>query len=239
MSVWRWALANPHLSLHIPSESRISIATQRKKNGQPKRPRQSLTSVLSNLHLLLGVPSFGRWPLTLHFFHKDAHKAWKAWLAESNDLVPTNLVIETDFGPSTATSAPEQVGGESWGIHALALNYKPLRNYVEKTNSIFSFEREGDCVHCGQDMPTGQGLYAVCPNHDCEAVGHITCWSNHLLSGEGPQDAVVPIQGECPSCKGQLRWGDMMKELSLRIRDPREVEKLLKTTKKGKTPEVI
>ncbi|PKS07222.1 hypothetical protein jhhlp_005824 [Lomentospora prolificans] len=232
---FEWALTNPHISLHIPSEARISISTQRKKNGQPKRPRQSLVSVLSNLHVLLGVPSFVRWPLTLHFFHRDAHKAWEEWLSEAKEPVPKNLVIERDFGPAAGTRPfSSQSGEEPWGIHALALDYKPLKSYVEKTNSIFTFEREGDCVHCGEKMPRGAGLYVVCPNDGCEAVGHLTCWSSHLLARDGSEGAVIPVQGECPSCKGFLRWGEMMKELSLRLRDPKEVEKLLKTRKRVK-----
>ncbi|CRK28749.1 hypothetical protein BN1708_004732, partial [Verticillium longisporum] len=67
---FEWALTNPHLSLHIPSESRISRAAGVKKNGHPKRPRPGITSIMSNLHLLLRVPSFERWPLKLHFFRE-------------------------------------------------------------------------------------------------------------------------------------------------------------------------
>jgi structure-specific endonuclease subunit SLX1 len=41
--------------MHIPSEQRLAVATQRKGNGRPRRPAKSLASVASNLHLLLRV----------------------------------------------------------------------------------------------------------------------------------------------------------------------------------------
>lgn len=227
----RWALANSHVSLHIPSEDRISVSTQRKKNGAPKRPRLGLVSVLSNLHLLLRVPSFARWPLTLHFFKKDVYKAWEGHEASVDEPTAETLNIEADFGPEGAEASSSQAE-TPWGIHALPLDYKPLKDYAEKARGVFTFEREGSCVHCKGEMPPGKGLYAVCPNEECEAVGHLACWSQHVLDGDDKgKGAVVPVQGTCPSCKGWVRWGDMMKELTLRVRGPKEVDKLLKKRK--------
>ena len=239
MFLIRWALANSHISLHIPSGERITVSTQRKKNGQPKRPRQSLGTVLSNIHLLLRVPSFARWPLTLHFFKRDVYKAW-----EGREGPPTSegLNVEADFGPevgaeaaaSPSSSLSSSQSEEPWGIHALPLDYSPLRAYAEKARNVFTFEREGSCVHCLEEMPAGRGLYAVCPNGDCEAVGHVTCWSRHVLGGDGDGKAVLPVRGTCPSCKGPVRWGHMMKELTLRVRGAKEVDKLLKKRRRAK-----
>lgn len=224
-------MSNPHLSLHIPPESRITHATQRKRNGRHlKRPPHSQTSILSNLHLLLRVPSFSRWPLRLHFFAPDVHQAWVRWCSIANEPlrdtveVVTDFVLSADPGPEAgAADAPAPLGG----IHSLPLDYAPMRSYVTKTNSIVSFEREGDCVVCGQHLPPGEGLYAVCPNDECEGVGHVTCWSKHLLGGE-EGDHVLPVSGKCPSCDGRVDWGGMMRELSLRMRGQKEVEKLLR-----------
>lgn len=230
----RWALANSHISLHIPSEDRITVSTQRKKNGQPKRPRQNLVTILSNLHLLLRVPSFARWPLTLHFFKKDVYKAWEGWESSVDEPTSDSVTIEADFGPDGAEAPSSSQSEAPWGIHALPLDYKPLKKYAEKVRNIFTFEREGSCVHCQEEMPAGKGLYAVCPNEECEAVGHLTCWSRHVLNGDDKK-AILPVQGTCPSCKGWVRWGDIMKEVSLRIRAPKEVDKLLKKSRKAKT----
>jgi structure-specific endonuclease subunit SLX1 len=246
---FEWALTNPHLSLHIPSESRITIATQKKRNGHPRRPRHSLTSILSNLHLLLRVPSFARWPLSLHFFSPDVHNAWNNWCRTANEPLRDTLSVLTDFGPTTtptpavvesttvsdeAESAEGSGGQPPWGIHALPTDYAPLRGYVSKTQSIFTFEQEGDCVICNESLLHGEGHYAACPNTDCEGVGHVTCWSQHLLGQEKAGSEILPVAGRCPKCRGAVKWGDMMMEMSLRMRGQKEVDKLLKKPRRRK-----
>lgn len=244
---FEWALTNPHLSLHIPAESRLSVASQKKRNGHPKRPPASMHSILANLHLLLRVPSFACWPLRFHIFVPEVHAAWKKWLQTSasqqlgDDVREVEVV--TDFPP-----APESIyggmtmgdheddiemAGPLWGIHALPLDYTPMRDYVDKAKDIFAFEREGDCSVCHTELPANKGLYAVCPNTECEAVGHLRCWSSHLLKEEhNTDDTLVPVRGHCPDCGGPVVWGDMMKELTLRMRGPKEVEKLVKAKRR-------
>ncbi|KDN69266.1 putative GIY-YIG catalytic domain-containing protein [Colletotrichum sublineola] len=226
---FEWALTNPHLSLHIPSASRITVSAGVKRNGHPRRPRASLSSILSNMQLLLSVPSFCRWPLTLHFFAKDVHKAWLLSSASTAEPLRNTLDVVTDFGPDLAASSSDDA---VWGIHALPLDYTPIEEYVEKGQSITTFEREGNCVVCAEALPHGQGLLAVCPNEACEGVGHLSCWSRHMLRNEGEQQAVVPIQGRCPKCGGHVRWLDMMKELTLRERGAKEIDALLKKKKR-------
>ncbi|QYS94999.1 Structure-specific endonuclease subunit SLX1 [Trichoderma simmonsii] len=225
---FEWALNNPHLTLHIPKEERITVATQRKRNGMPRRKPHSLKSVIPNVHLLTSVSSFSRWPLNVHFFSQDAHKVWKDWSKTRETPVTAGPKILTDFGPSAGDASTT-----SWGIHALALDYSPMKDYIEKAHNVTSFERQGQCIHCRKEMQPEQGLYAMCPNDGCEAMGHIDCWSKHALAGDEP-GAIIPTSCKCPACSGEIRWGDMMKELSLRTRGTKEVEKLLKKKKRAK-----
>ncbi|KAI0844588.1 hypothetical protein F5Y00DRAFT_248340 [Daldinia vernicosa] len=237
---FEWALTNPHVSLHIPSTSRISTAAGRKRNGRPRRPRHTLTSILSNLHLLLRVPSFSRWPLNLHFFAPEVHEAWNKWCDTVDEPLRDTIRVLTDFNPGgtsqrdSESSDTENEVERLWGIHALPLDYAPMRTYVTKTQSIYDFEREGDCIVCKEHLEPGKGLYATCPNTDCEGTGHISCWSRHLLGKEADEE-IIPISGRCPKCKGEVVWVDLMKEMSLRIRGVKEVEKLLKKPRKRKT----
>lgn len=158
--------------------------------------------------------------------------------------------IVTDFGPGSsdtaaqpAPAAPSDAGtnpastapGESWGVHALPLDYAPMKDYVAKGHSVFSFEREGDCAVCGDHLTSGEGLHAICTNDGCEAVGHLDCWGRHVLRGQGEgEETILPTTGSCPRCGGEVRWGDMMRELTLRTRGQKDVEKLLKTKKSVK-----
>ena len=234
ISLNRWALANPHLSLHIPASSRISISTQTKNNGQPRRPLPSLTSIMSNIHLLVRVPSFSRWPLKLHFFAPDAHAAWERWCSTANEPTRVDLPVVTDFAPPEGHAEAGSGGANpSGGIHALPLDYEPIKDYVAKGKDVFDFEREGRCVVCDEPMAPGQGVYALCTNGGCEGVGHLSCWGHHMLSANDRQ-GVLPVEGRCPKCKETVLWGDMMKELTLRLRGEKEVAKLLKAGRKRK-----
>lgn len=264
----RWALNNPHVSLHIAPEERLTVSTQRKRNGHPKRPVHRIASILANLHLLLHVPSFSRWPLKLHFFDEEVYQKWDKYCATA-DVGPLRSTLEvvTDFkraavedpeakakvdilkddlsedesAISAEGDAAEDAGQDaqhaeaSWGVHALPLDHSPLAPYLEKGQSITTFEREGACVVCRQQLDHDGGLYAICPGGECESVGHLDCWSRHILRqcGEDEDDAVIlPTEGRCPECGGAVRWGDMMRELTLRTRGQNEVDKLLRKTRR-------
>lgn len=186
------------------------------------------------------MPSFARWPLRLHVFVPEVLSTWEKWCSTADEPMPDTFELCTDFGPtntpSTATEGPA-TGEAPWGIHALPLDYMPLRDYVDKAHDIFMFEREGSCAVCDERMPPGEGLYAVCPNTACEAVGHLRCWGQHVLQGEANGESerdgiLVPVRGTCPKCGGEVAWSDMMKELTLRLRAPKEVDKLVKAKRR-------
>ena len=229
----RWALTNPHLSLHIPEDSRVTISTQTKKNGMPRRPSHSLRSIMSNIHLLTDVPSFARWPLNVHFLDKDAFRAWenriKAMQKPSRDglRILTNFNEQRDDHTNSVTST-------SGGIHSIPLDYAPIAAYVAKAHDVVNFEQEGNCVHCGHGLASGKELHAMCPNASCTAMGHLDCWSRHALSDD-VAGHIIPENCVCPSCRGDVRWGDMMKELTLRMRGGGEVKKLLRGIEKAKS----
>ncbi|EAA32366.1 structure-specific endonuclease subunit SLX1 [Neurospora crassa] len=264
---FEWALNNPHKSLHIPAEKRAEAVKGlgRRKTGHLKRPRKSLVGVMEALRMLVGVRSFGRWPLRVHFFEEDVWRVWErgGWKAKSGgggvgELGDLKVEVVTDFGSPTAPQGAGVIGmGEEaendphddddgddaqdenkHGIYALPLDYAPIKDYVAKSQEIWEFERQGSCVVCKEAMVAGRGLYAICPNTSCEAVGHLDCWSRCLLKQETRRmkidegDEILPVKGECPKCHGEVLWGDMMKELTLRIRGQAEVEKLLKKKKR-------
>ncbi|KAH7323791.1 hypothetical protein BKA65DRAFT_511479 [Rhexocercosporidium sp. MPI-PUGE-AT-0058] len=243
---FEWAWQNPHVTTHIPSDSRIQVSAGKKKSGQPKRPRHSVPSLLSNLHLLLRVPSFARWPLSLHFFSPDVHKAWIKWCKTTAEPIQDTITIIQDFPPSSpkqVSPAPSDVEGSprskrqktSHGIEALEVGYETTKPHIEKGKNIYDFEQEGSCAICHENLEHDAGIYTTCPTPGCEAVTHITCLSKHFLK-DADEEILLPIQGTCPSCKVDLRWVDVVKELSLRMRGQKEVEKLLKVkrVRKGK-----
>lgn len=182
---------------------------------------------MSNIHLLTGVPSFARWPLNVHFLAREAFTTWQSRIQATQTPCREGLEILTDFSHS------REVDSTSGGIHALPADYSPMSEYVLKARDVVDFEQEGKCVHCEEDLDSGKGLHAMCPNSECKAMGHLNCWSKHALAGDS-SGHIIPEQCTCPSCGGDIRWGDMVKELSLRVRGTQEVKKLVKAAEKAK-----
>lgn len=235
----RWAWQNPHITLHIPPSSRIQHSTSKKRSGHPKRPRHTITSLLSNLHLLLRVPSFVRWPLELRFFNEDVYKSWVRWCKSAAEPLQDTITITLDFPPAGLVSGEE--GEESpkskkrkisHGIVGLDVAYEGEKEHVQKAKEIIDFEREGSCALCHASLEHDAGIYTICPNPACQSVTHMRCLSKHFLQDS---DALLPVKGTCPSCKAELRWIDIVRELSLRMRGQKEVENLLKVKRVRKT----
>lgn len=83
--------------------------TQRNRNGRPRRPPHEITSILSNLHLLLRVPSFARWPLNLQIFDREVFSKWNQCCA-GPEIPPLRRSLEvlTDFPPASPLEAENE-----------------------------------------------------------------------------------------------------------------------------------
>lgn len=159
--------------------------------------------------------------------------------------IPDSTPILTDF-PSSKSPVSLQVHPSSvnekkrnleYGIDALDIDYTNQKSHVEKGRQMVDFEQEGSCSICSAVLEHDEGLYTTCPTQECKAITHLTCLSKHFLDNEDG-DAMLPTSGSCPKCKEQMRWVDVVKELTLRLRGQKEVEKLLKVKrarKKGVT----
>ena len=93
---FEWALQNPHLTTHMTDEERIQRPTKG-KGRRPAPPRRSLDSVLGNLHLLLRVPSFSRWPLELRFFGREVYTVFQKTSTTTVAALPEHIPIITSF----------------------------------------------------------------------------------------------------------------------------------------------
>lgn len=156
--------------------------------------------------------------------------------AKRKEAQRRRLVDGLDDHQESDEQDEEEPEGPKWGVHALPLDYAPLAPYLEKGQNVTTFEREGTCVVCLQHLEHGKGLYAICPNGECEGMGHVDCWSRHMLLQHqqgGDDGAVLPVDGHCPKCGGVVKWGDMMREMTLRVRGQKEVDKVLKKSKRS------
>lgn len=123
-------------------------------------------------------------------------------------------------------------------LSALPISYTNLKPVLSKAKDIFDFELEGTCSICAEDLPHDHGVYALCPHLDCTAVSHVTCLARAWLADADPNsDTLLPEKGICASCGHESLWIDLAKEITLRLRGPNEIAKILKEKRKKKDAE--
>ena len=250
---FEWAWHNAHLTRHISADQRISFATTLTKTSsrtgkirkRPGRPRQSLLDKLSNLHLLLRVPYFSRWPLEVRFFNQEVYQSWQAWCERVDEQVRPGIKVTLDLTQArqeddqfTSAQPPPKrrkinLIGQG-GVDGVDPTYAQFQDVVEKGKFLLD---EGDgqkCQICSEGLDMHNDLFVICPSNGCQSLSHLTCLSNRFLQ-QTQSSLLVPESGKCPSCRKTLQWSDLMKELSLRTRGEKEVKKLLGKRKKTKT----
>lgn len=227
---FEWAWQNTHATRHIDSQERAARLDAMKKGGKRSRPPMSLEARLKNLHRLLGVKSFNRWPLHIRFFAPDVHELWGKHAAGLSPKLGRNISVRltpAQVEPSTAVSAngePEYKIPRL--IREIPVAYEDCKAHIEKSNHVFASEGLR-CRVCQRTTDKTTSLLVLCPVDACTTVSHMHCLSALFLREEGGS-AIVPTHGSCPGCKALLQWSTLMKELSLRQRGQAEVQALFK-----------
>jgi structure-specific endonuclease subunit SLX1 len=189
--------------------------------------------------------------LTLRFFNEQIHKAWldlykhdPARLSPGIDVIldlqDQNEAEEeaadgSDIPPSSQARVTNGRKKSRWaatgagGVRGLDITYALFDTHIQKSISVL--REAGNSLKCGicrQGLGVDQTV--VCPHAFCEHTSHLVCLASVFLGQEPDQhsSALLPTKGYCPSCRGESKWGDLAKELSLRSRS---------LPKRGKTGE--
>lgn len=245
----RWAWHNTHITKRIADEQRITAGVTRiktsPKTGRTRKrtalPRPSLIDKISNLHLLLRVPSFARWPLKVHFFCEDVYKAWERWSERVDGKIrgdiqilldvkqPLEAVVHSDTPLSMQAKGKQKLEAVGkGGIEGLDTGYGNLTGHVEKSIFLLGEDESIMCAVCSDTIGPSTAMALVCPSEDCKAVFHMSCLAMRFLVEESGLGPIMPTLGRCPTCRVELRWIDLVKEMSLRANGGKEVAQLMK-----------
>lgn len=252
---FEWAWQNAHLTRHIPTSERLSFPTTRlvtssrtgKTRKKPTRPRTSLMDKLSNLHVLLRTPYFSKWPLQLRFFAEDVFHSWQSWCERVDGQIRSGIPIylDTPYQPlevEEVTSAQRPTRRRrvdligKGGVEGIDPTYASLQDVLEKSRFLLDDGDSQKCRVCSNPLILDKDLFVICPQHNCDMMSHITCLSREF-SPHVPSTSFIPERVSCPSCRTDLKWNDLMRQVSLRARGAKEVNKLLSKRKKNKTVE--
>jgi structure-specific endonuclease subunit SLX1 len=192
----------------------------------------SMQDKLANLHILLRANSFERWPLKVRFFAEDVHKMWHRWTVNMPEVVRHGIEIEMDESILDKASL-EDDPLQPVGIYLIDPTYQHMKTTLEKSTKLLDAP-QNSCAICSTLFDSTKVMALVCSNSECDASFHVACLSHQFLKGENALAAVVPTQGDCPTCRSSLNWSDLVKDLSLRIRGEKEVAALFKVPKRRK-----
>ena len=205
----------------------------------------SINDKLSNLHLLLRVPSFSRWPLEVRFFNEEIYHKWLERSSSATARLPPTTKIVLDLkepldptlDDAEPLASPKKRGDRSaigmGGVEGIDATYLSLQSHVEKSLDAFAEGQKPSCSVCHNGIQVPGDMALVCPGKDCKAVFHMPCLSRRFL-GNDVDAALVPTNGQCPSCKTDLKWVDLVKEMTLRLRGGKELERLTKKRRSRK-----
>jgi structure-specific endonuclease subunit SLX1 len=252
---FEWAWHNAHLTRHISADQRVSFATTRTKisrsgkiTKRPGRPSSSLLDKLANLHLLLRVPYFCKWPLEVRFFSEDVYHAWTNWCARVDTHLRPGIRVILDLPQPRRTDDEEEFSSAqprpsqkrkrkadligSGGPEGVDPTYARLRDVFEKGELLLDDGDDQTCAVCRKSLDLRKSLFVVCPSKSCQSMAHVTCLADASLEGAQSASVLVPESANCPGCHCTHSWVELMQQVTLRNRGPKEVKKLL--AKKGK-----
>jgi structure-specific endonuclease subunit SLX1 len=244
---FEWAWQNTHMTRHIDRDVRDARAVELQKGkkaapvstGRRKRPPMSLEARLKNLHHLLGVDSFRRWPLHLRFFAPDVFKQWERHTAKMTQKLRESVTIEVTPAemPKLAPEIWAEVGTHYIPdiIRNIPVAYEDCKPYVEKSTNVLQGGDEHTCGVCKKAADKSTSMVVVCPVETCHTVSHLGCLSKRFLfEDDNAEGALVPMEGSCPGCRTSLKWATLMKELSLRTYGEEEIAAMFKPKRKKK-----
>ena len=257
----RWAWHNPHITKKIPHKDRITFPNHKVKRNRrtrqerkvPVRPPMSLSDQLSNLHLLLRVSAFRRWPLTVKFFFEDVYNTWQSCHEKVDAVFRSGIQVVFDVNQAVDVSQTanlpisSQGNGkrkreamEQSGVMGIDVGYTYLEGPIKKSTFLLAQGETIKCSVCAKGMGLEKRLSLICPAEGCKAAFHLSCLGVKFLHDEGASDSIVPTSGRCPECKSEMLWVDLVKEMSLRMGGKEELAVLTKKPRgrKAKVPKL-
>ncbi|KAL8874793.1 MAG: hypothetical protein Q9198_006760 [Flavoplaca austrocitrina] len=257
---FEWAWQNFHTTKKIPHDQRLNKpreAGKRKKsnlsptNGDEhkkrkklKRPQLTLSNSLSNLHLLLRVPSFKRWPLAVRFLCSDVYTAWQKYSEENDSKLRDGFRVFRDFDdlaePNVNPKLPASAVGEKKESPTMTIlekidaTYSGLKPHIAKSLALAAEMRIQHCSICQNLLDPETSMFLVCPSEQCSAAYHMACLARKWTENQQPTGFLLPVSGNCVQCSREHQWIDLVKEMSIRQRGGKDLAKLMKEPRKRK-----
>ena len=212
--------------------------------GGPRTARRSVKGRIEDLAALLRSPGVRRWPLEVRFFCAECWALWRAVAAREGAGAAAVRAVkdfeesEDDAVGAKATKTPAELEALAQAnaarVRRLDPSYAPLRPHLRA--ALARLEADGArCAVCRESIAPPGHMAVCCPHTTCDMAAHLSCLAHTFLRTDptAATDAVaLPTHGACPTCAAELRWADLVKEMTLRARGAKEVARLRKPPRK-------
>ncbi|KAL9112322.1 MAG: hypothetical protein Q9227_003440 [Pyrenula ochraceoflavens] len=245
---FEWAWQQPHRSRHTAVIAVKASRTKKLRASEEyeKSPKLSrvLTEKLTALHKLLRATYFSKWPLQVRFFEQQVYEEWASSAHRFESPINSSIRIIRQFNDHTKRLqnidsgsqilAPNTTEQER-SLSDLDPTYKSFRAIFDKAGFVLHEHEDVDCSICSRQLQVGKDLIVICQNSECNGTAHLDCLSDKFRAESNDRNAVIPATGKCPSCQTALNWIDLMKELTVRVRSPSVIDKILNRSRDAKS----
>ncbi|KAI3651247.1 hypothetical protein MP228_004728 [Amoeboaphelidium protococcarum] len=223
---FEWALQHPHESkdfAYVWRQTEQSTADKSDNNERRRKRGQvrTLQECIMMLSLLLNSPKWDRWSLRVHIF--------------TDSCAETMAIVNSSFDMSGVQKKYQQkewINFVTWDnviftyghFRSLAQDLQD-RLYFDNTVVLTQYKDmiqrcfEIDCHLCGHpiDLSLPQ-TFVVCRKLQCQSTCHLFCMAQYFLKIEGKDmgSILLPKHGQCPKCKLDLWWADLIRGLKVR-----------------------
>ena len=146
------------------------------------------------------------------------------------DLTQREQADENDAAPLSPQAKGSRRGmvQDTGGVDGLSVDYSDLRAHHEQAVALLVEGQSSACCVCTEDLGSRVTTALICPAEHCKAASHMACLAKKFQETEGSQESVLPTFGRCPRCDIELRWIELVKEMSLRAHGEKKVARILK-----------
>ncbi|KAL8799274.1 MAG: hypothetical protein Q9182_006011 [Xanthomendoza sp. 2 TL-2023] len=252
---FEWAWQNFHITTKIPNDQRLDLPqksqkrkkpeppsppgtkNQKKVHNKPRRPRLTLKNSLSNLHLLLRVPNFTRWPLSVRFLCSDMYKAWLVHSKRDLGELRGGFQVFRDFeqlGEQIGETPPKPKADQKLKkqsptvaiVEKIDVTYSSFRPHIAKNIARLTESPFTSCSICADSLDLRHSMFLTCPSEGCRATSHMSCLAQKWAPGHQTDGVILPMSGSCCQCGREHQWVELVKESSIRGRGEKHLARL-------------
>ncbi|KAJ3320769.1 Slx4p interacting protein [Boothiomyces sp. JEL0866] len=155
-----------------------------------KQSERFLLSKLKALYLMLNLSHFQRWPLNLHFTLDSIY-------CKFISLGLVNKHVKLTIG----------------SLQTL--------EYDQNEPNQYDIYESNTCTVCSGNINIEElNGWLTCSERNCPMISHLFCLSNRFLDKEKEStgtDMLIPLNGTCPICTIDLKWGSLIKSMKSRL----------------------